>query len=51
MGVVDAPVLASAKIAQNAQLVEKIKNINFGMSSRTSMGEPHEGDKIYKHLL
>jgi len=31
---VDAPVLASVKIAENAQLVARIKDINLGMSTR-----------------
>ena len=33
---VDAPVLVSAKIAKNAQLVVAIKYINFGMKGALS---------------
>ena len=42
---VDAPVLASVRIAKNAQLVAEIKYINFGMEG--SKG----GSKFYKHLV
>tara|TARA_B100001989_G_C24129230_1_gene264729 strand:+ start:140 stop:256 length:117 start_codon:yes stop_codon:yes gene_type:complete len=34
---VDAPALASVKIARNAQLVEKIKYINFGVGALSSI--------------
>jgi len=34
VGGVDAPVLASVKIAKNAQLVARIKDINLGMSTK-----------------
>ena len=43
---VDAPVLASVKIAKNAQLVAVIKYINFGME-----GALEGGSKFYKHLV
>ena len=51
VGGVDALVLASVKIAKNAQLVARIKYINFGMSSRSWMGENNGSSKTYKHLV